>query len=64
MKRSVAARDLEDEDWGAEERGTPSEWGGVGSTDNTNENVTRYDLQTMQRKLACSMDKKPNQKTP
>jgi hypothetical protein len=27
MKKSVAERDLEDEDWGAEDRGTPSEWG-------------------------------------
>jgi hypothetical protein len=29
MKKSVAARDLEDEHWGAEDRGTPSEWGGA-----------------------------------
>jgi hypothetical protein len=27
MKKSVAARDLEDEDWGAEDQGTLSEWG-------------------------------------
>jgi hypothetical protein len=36
MKKSVAERDLEDEDWGAEDRGTPSEWGGVGSSDRIN----------------------------
>jgi hypothetical protein len=31
-EKNVAARDLEDEHWCAEVRGTSSEWGGVGST--------------------------------
>jgi hypothetical protein len=52
MKESVAARDLDDEDRGAEDRGTPSEWGGVGPSDRINKNVTRYGLQTMERKIA------------
>jgi hypothetical protein len=64
MKERVAARDLEDEDWGAEDRGTPSEWGGVGSSDRINKKVTRYGLQTMERRLAWSMEKQPHQKTP
>jgi hypothetical protein len=64
QEKNVAARDLEDEHCGAEDRGTPSEWGGVGSTHRTNKNVTRYGLQSMEMKLECTMDNQPHQKAP
>jgi hypothetical protein len=38
--------------------------GGVGSTHRINKNVTRNGLQTMERKLECTMNKQPHQKTP
>jgi hypothetical protein len=64
QEKNVVARDLEDEHCGAEDRGTPSEWGGVGSAHRINKSVTRYGLQIMEMKLECTMDNQPHQKTP